>query len=163
MDALRQALGDPPGFPNAMGQHEPALGESVLGYALAWSPVPFVRRLLAMGADPSAPADDGFPPLHTVLSLDRPDRLERLRLLLAAGADPDQRGLNDWTPLHHAVWNRDREALRLLLDHGADPSLAVRLDDFTTPLEDAEALGLTDMAETLRAAAPRTHRKACDD
>jgi len=88
------------------------------------------------------------------LSTRRPDKLEVLELLLASGADVGQRGVNDWTPLHYAVVERDAEAVRLLLAHGADPMLKTRIDDCTSPLEDAEAVGFTAGAELMHAAFP---------
>lgn len=119
-----------------------------LVYATYWSPRPFIRQLLALGADPSGPADDGFPPLIATLSHTndvpgspkRPDVNDVLRLLLRYNADPNQRGINDWTPLHMAVAQRNALAVQLLLDAGADPDLRTRIDDCETPLEMARAV-----------------------
>jgi hypothetical protein len=72
-----------------------------------------------------------------------------LRLLLSYGADPNQRGINDYTPLHMAVAERDALAVQILLDYGADPELATRIDDHETPLQMAEAGGLTIIAAML--------------
>jgi ankyrin repeat protein len=76
--------------------------------------------------------------LIAALSADRPDRLELLRLLLSRGAESGQRGLNDWTPLHYAVARDDLPAIELLIAHGADINARTRIDDLTTPLEEAE-------------------------
>ena len=43
-------------------------------------------------------------------------------------------------------------AVELLLAHGADPNARTRIDDCSTPLEDAEAGGFSETAALLRAA-----------
>ncbi len=73
-----------------------------------------------------------------------------LELLLAHGADIQQRGFNDYTPLHWAVADRNVQAIEFLLAHGADPAARTRIDDCATPLEEAEILGLTDIAAAMR-------------
>jgi len=79
----------------------------------------------------------------------RADVDDIIRLLLSHGADPNQRGLNDYTPLHMAVAERQPVAIRMLLDAGADPDLRTRIDDCETPLEIAEAAGLSAIAQLL--------------
>ncbi|MGG5821176.1 ankyrin repeat domain-containing protein [Falsiroseomonas sp. HW251] len=153
LDAFRAALGDPEGFPNAtLDVDFMGCGDRPLDIALMQGPLPFIERLLDLGADPSAPALDGFPPLLQAIDLPREDRHAVLALLLARGADPAQRGVNDWTPLHLAVARRDIEAVRLLLAHGADPAARTRIDDYSTPLEDAEAIGFAEAAQLMRKA-----------
>jgi len=130
---------------------------SCLVYAIYHSPFAFIRTLLDIGADPNAPADDGFPPLIAALSCTRvePGTTPRtdvddiIRLLLASGADPNQRGINDYTALHMAVGERNAIAVQILLDGGADPELRTRIDDCDTPGELAAAAGLSDLAATL--------------
>jgi uncharacterized protein len=138
IDALLLALGDPADFPNCLHPPDLGLGEFPLEYAIYWSPLSFVETLLDHGADPNYPDRGGFPSLIAALSADRPDRLELLRLLLARGAETGQRGLNDWTPLHYAVARDDLPAIELLIAHGADINARTRVDDLTTPLEQAE-------------------------
>ena len=60
LDALRQAVEDPAVVPN--GRMPDAFG-SCLVNAIYHSPLPFIRTLLEIGANPNAPVDDGFPPL----------------------------------------------------------------------------------------------------
>jgi hypothetical protein len=138
-----------------------------LVYAIYHSPLRFIRTLLEIGADPKAPADDGFPPLIAALScarevpgaIRRTDVDEVLRLLLSFGADPNQRGINDYTPLHMAVAARHPLAVQILLDGGANPELPTCIDDCETPLEMAQRAGLTEIAATLaRKGAPLGQR-----
>jgi uncharacterized protein len=144
---LRAAVDDPTAVPN--GRMPDSVGRCLV-YAIYHSPLAFIRTLLEIGAGPNAPVDDGFPPLIAALSRasDVPGATRRtdvddiLRLLLSFGSDPNQRGINDYTPLHMAVAERDALAVQILLDGGADPALATRIDECQTPLEMAEAAGL---------------------
>jgi len=154
LDALRAAVDDPAVVPN--GPMPPAIG-SCLTYAIYHSPLPFVRALLEIGADPNPADHAGFPPLIAALAsgrsqpgaVARPDVAELLTLLLLFRADPDQRGINDYTPLHMAVGERDLPAVRLLLEGGADPRLRTRIDDDETPGEMAGRLGLHEISGLL--------------
>ena len=154
LDGLREALDDPGAVPNGP---MPATIGSCLVYAVYHSPLAFIRTLLEIGANPNAPADDGFPPLIAALSCgrDEPGANRRhdvddvLRLLLSFGADPNGRGINDWTPLHMAVAERNPRAVQILLDAGADPELRTRIDECDTPLEMARAAGLHEIAAIL--------------
>jgi hypothetical protein len=125
--------------------------------AIYHGPLARIRALLEAGADPNARVDDGFPPLIAALStaqdvpgaMRRTDVDEMLRLLLRHGADPNQRGINDYTALHMAVAVRHLLAVQMLLDAGADPDLRTRVDECETPLEMANAAGLTAIAAIL--------------
>jgi len=128
-----------------------------LVYAIYHSPLPFIRELLAIGADPNPAVNDGFPPLLAALSCSRPqpgspgrgDTLEIVKLLLAFHVDPNQRGINDYTPLHMAVSERHLPAIEVLLQAGADPRLRTRIDDYETPHEMAKRAGLVETARLL--------------
>lgn len=154
LGALRDAVPDPGVIPN--GEVSASIG-ACLVYAIYHSPLAFVRTLLELGADPNAPADDGFPPLIAALGStrghpgapSRPDVDQIVRLLLAHGADPNQRGLNDYTALHMAVAEGNLLAVQRLLDAGADPELRTRIDGRETPQEMAEAAGLAEIAAVL--------------
>jgi ankyrin repeat protein len=155
--ALREAVEDPAVIPN--GPMPLAIGPC-LEYAIYHSPLPFIRTLLDIGADPNATDHAGFPPLIAALTCSRShpgapardDVIEILRLLLDFGADPDQRRFNDYTPLHTAVEHDNLDALRLLLERGADPHLRTRIDECETARELAESSGRTGMSALLQAA-----------
>jgi ankyrin repeat protein len=152
--ALRAAVDDPDSVPN--GPMPIAIGPC-LEYAIYHSPLPFIRILLEIGADPNPADHAGFPPLIAALSCSlprpgapgRPDVADIITLLLSFGADPNQRGLNDYTPLHMAVSEHNLPAVELLLKGGADPCLRTRIDDCETPREMAEKAGLHDFAGLL--------------
>jgi len=156
IDALLAAVDDPACIPN--GPMPPGIG-ACLEYAIYHSTLPFIRALLEIGADPRPEDHAGFPPLIAALScsLPRPgaaartDVIEVLRLLLDFGADPAQRGINDYTALHMAVSVRNLPAVELLLAAGADPACRTRIDDYETPREMAETMGLPEMAQRLAA------------
>ena len=147
--AVIAGLGNPPDFPNCRGPV--AVGEIILEYAIYHSPLAFIRTLLELGADPNYGDHAGFPSLIAALTCaDRDDMYEILELLLAHGADIQQRGANDYTPLHWAVSDGNIKAAEFLLAHGADPDARTGIDDYATPLEEAEILGLTEMTEALQ-------------
>lgn len=158
--ALQRELGQTPGFPNINAC--PAIGPC-LTYAIYHSPIDLVAELLAAGADPDWPADDGFPPLIAALSCSdaapgftaRTDVHDLVALLIAHHADVGQRGLNDYTPLHWAAGQGDLLAVEQLLAAGADPDAITHIDDFETPLEVAAAAGHTVVVQRLAPLTPR--------
>jgi len=148
LGALRALLGDPPDFPNCRGPR--GVGEIILEYAIYWSPLAFIRTLLGLGADPNYQEHAGFPSLIAVLSTQRSEKNEILKLLLSFGASLEQRGVNDYTPLHYAASLDDPVTVELLLTHGADPNVRTTIDDYETPLELAERYGKRQAALVLR-------------
>src|SRR5207344_2266766 len=66
--ALRAAVDDPDSVPN--GPMPLAIGPC-LEYAIYHSPLPFIRTLLEIGADPNPVDHAGFPPLIAALSCNR--------------------------------------------------------------------------------------------
>jgi hypothetical protein len=161
--ALRAAVEDPDAVPN--GAMPLTIGPC-LEYAIYHSPLPFIRTLLEIGANPTPENHIGFPPLIAALSCSRsqpgspsrPDVADILRLLLAFGADPQQRGVNDYTALHMAVAEGNAAAVDILLEAGADPGLRTRIDECETPREMAEKAGMRRMAARLAAGESRPGR-----
>ena len=137
-----------------------------LEYAIYHSPIAFIRTLLELGADPSQEDAAGFPSLIAALSCHqaapgatvRDDIAAIVTLLLSFGADPNQRGINDYTALHMAAAVNHPDAVRLLLDGGADPNLRTRIDDYETPRELAERAQRKDIAAMLASAESRKSR-----
>jgi uncharacterized protein len=159
IEGLRRALGNAARWFDEPMPHEFGLGHP-LEYAIYWSPLGFIEQLIAAGSNVNYEDNAGFPSLMAALSTDRHgrgDKLDVLRLLIRHGADLGQRGINDWTPLHYAASIRDLDALRLLLASGADPTVRTRIDDLTTPLEEAEASGFAEGAALLRQAMADSH------
>jgi ankyrin repeat protein len=81
--------------------------------------------------------DEGYTALHCAIDRKAPDRYEVLEILLRAGAPVNLKGINDWTPAHMAVARDDAEALKILVQHGADLSIRTEIDGYATPLEEA--------------------------
>ena len=152
LEGVSCALEDPSTFPNGW---VPALRTCPLEYAIYHSPLPFIRTLIELGADPNYQDEGSFPSLLAALSTDREDRHQLLETLLAAGASLEQRGVNDYTPLHYAATRNDAAAVELLLARGADPSARTRIDDRTTPLEEAERLKCQEAVRALKRAPHR--------
>lgn len=146
IEALRAELGHPEEFPNIRDE----CGCWCLEYALYHAPLPLVKKLLELGANPNYPDSGGFPSLFAALDSNQADRGDRLTLLLNYGADIQQRGINDYTPLHYAATHNDGEAVSLLLARGADPTERTRIDHYATALEEAEYFGHRIGAEALR-------------
>jgi ankyrin repeat protein len=160
LQALRAAVENPDAVPN--GPMPLAIGPC-LQYAIYHSPLPFIRTLLEIGADPNPTDHAGFPPLIASLSCGCPqagapgrsDVVEIIQLLLSFKTDPNQRGLNDYTPLHMAVSQRNLRAVEILLEAGADPRMRTRIDEYETPREMAGKMGLREFAELLAAGEAR--------
>ena len=153
LEALRTLLGNPPDFPNCRGPR--GVGEIILEYAIYWSPLTFVRKLLELGADANYQDHAGFPSLIAALSTERSDKHDMIKLLLSFGASLEQRGVNDYTPLHYAASLDDPHAIEILIRHGADPVARTTIDDYETPLELAERYGKAHAAAALRETPPR--------
>jgi ankyrin repeat protein len=134
-----------PGFPEGA---DAEMGPWICMFAAG--PIPALRWALARGVPVDPDVDDGFPPLLAALDAGGTEVCARLSLLIAAGADLGRHGFNDWTALHMAAAKGELDAVRLLLDAGADRSIRTRIDDFATPEEEARLLGQTAAADLIR-------------
>lgn len=129
IEALRAALGDPPGFPNSSLPELLEIGDRILHYAIFTSSLAFIQALIGAGADVKYDSADKIPPLFSAILSEREERLQIMALLLDNGADIMQLGYNEWTPLHLAVNMEDVEAITLLVGRGADPHWRAGDDD----------------------------------
>ncbi len=108
--------------------------------------------LLDAGADISARArTEGLTPLHAAAHSNASGIIE---LLARSGVDIDEKLPSGLTPLSHAVGNANAGAVRTLVELGADVNGAPDVDPVfpSTPLEEAIARGLEEIADILRAA-----------
>ncbi len=112
-----------------------------------------IAWMLSKGIDLNFRDDDGYTALHSALERSVADRHHVLRLLLAAGAPVNRNGIHGYTPAHFAAAKGDVEALRLLIDHGADLSIRTEIDKYATPLEVARFRGRNDVVQFLESIA----------
>jgi len=115
--------------------------------------MPAVEFLRQAGADwQSDPPDLGR--LHAAAASGSADMV---RMVLASGCDVNARDSNGFTPLIHAAILGRLEAVRALLEAGADPNLRVQSpllpgNKSTTALEQARSIGDRKVVELLLAA-----------
>ncbi len=136
IEAVGQALAADPA---AVGRFRPGRGDTPLHAACYWGQVAVARLLLEAGADPTVGTRDGFllisPLGSAVASPDVPNPsddestvLALARLLLDAGADVNARRRDGMTALHTAAYRGHLDVIRLLLERGADASIAAHAD-----------------------------------
>ena len=105
------------------------IGDRALHFAAAAYQVDIVRSLIGAGADVHAKNRFGDEPLHAA-SAGRPNaprwnpaaQVATIECLIKGGADPNAVNKRGVAPLHVAVRTRCADAVRVLLDHGADPA-----------------------------------------
>ncbi len=95
-----------------------------------------VRAALKQGIDPNS-CTDAYSLLHLAV---RAGDLDLIRWLVEQGAEVNCSNDLEETPLHWAVYNGHQEAVKLLYELGADPSV-----------RDADGLYPADMVEEMRA------------
>lgn len=132
--ALRNMLSDDRGAVNLKG----AGGSTPLMYAALYGGADTVRLLLEAGADPNLRNEAGATALLWAV-----DDLDKSRLLLKAGADANARTSDGRTPLLAATGRvGSADVVKLLLDHGANPSATAHsYRGPTTPLRQAADFG----------------------
>lgn len=99
--------------------------------ALQIKNIPFIQRILAMGADPNKKIDNRSPLYYAVASFDIEDP-EILQILLDAGADinDSNNSISGFTPLMGCILGYEGDemldALEFLLEHGADVGIKTK-------------------------------------
>jgi ankyrin repeat protein len=127
----------------AVGYARPPEQEALFA-AAASGDVEAVRALLTQGADPDAWNADHAAAIHLAA---KGKHTEVVRALLEAGADVDRQeeGLGN-TALLYALWAYDSETARLLIERGADVTLACR---GMAPLRVAAGNGMLPLVQLL--------------
>jgi ankyrin repeat protein len=108
-----------------------------------------VHWMIKRGVDLGFRDEEGYTPLHAAIESSKDNKYELLQLLLSAAAPVNLKGINDWTPAHMAAARDDVKALRLLVHFGADLSIRTEIDEYATPLEEAQNLGMSNAAAYL--------------
>jgi ankyrin repeat protein len=142
MEALR--AGDQQSFRKLLRAHPQAAkakgpgGSTPLMYAVLYDDAGTVKRLLDAGANPNARNE-----VNATALMWATDDVEKTRLLLARGADVNARSDEGRTPLMIAAKRHGSAGVvKLLLDHGANPSAQTGgLLGPTTPLSEAMYAG----------------------
>ncbi len=96
-----------------------------------------VRWMIEQGVELKFRDSEGMTVLHAAIDCAGFDRYDMMRAFIAAGADVNAFGTNGWTPLHMAAVRNDIEAVKILLEAGADRTLQTKIDDYATPEEEA--------------------------
>ncbi len=103
-------------------------GSTPLHTAINFNNYQVIPMLLSNGALLTAKDATGKTPLHRAV-LNKPVDIEGLQTLIQAGADLESKDQIGKTPLFYAVENGNLEAIRTLLDAGAD--VDIRTDNIT--------------------------------
>ena len=125
-------------------------GFTALHLAVFFGQPETARLLVEAGANVLARTTNALEnhPLHAaVAGSDAASRLASAELLLKAGAAVNERQSGGFTALMAAAQNGDADLLRVLLAHGADPS--IKDDQGRTAADIAQAAGHTEVAAEL--------------
>jgi len=164
-DDFRQRYPDIYNLKNELLQQYPDFSDSIadhwLNIAVSEAPLECVRWMLSKGVNLNYKSPGGYFPLHCCLERELPDKYEILQLLIDSGADINigtelgTMGENGWSPLHLAAARNDLEAIKILLDNGADTTLKTIIDSYCTAEQEATILGKSEAAELIRTYKPK--------
>jgi uncharacterized protein len=129
VERLAEILRDDASQANAFSED----GFTALHLAIFGGQEEAARVLLERGADPDALATSSIARVRPLGTAAFVRSVPLARLLLDSGADVNGRGEGGFTALHSAAQNGDEELARLLVERGADSSLAA--DDGKRPAD----------------------------
>ncbi|KAK4427675.1 protein STIP1 [Sesamum alatum] len=118
-------------------------GETPLTHAARQGHTATAKYLVDRGADPSIPSELGTTALHHSAGI---GDIELLKVLLAKGVNVDLQS-DAGTPLIWAAGHAQKDSVKVLLEHNADPN--VKTEDDITPLLSAVAAGSLPCLELL--------------
>uniref|UniRef100_A0ACD6AC51 Uncharacterized protein n=1 Tax=Avena sativa TaxID=4498 RepID=A0ACD6AC51_AVESA len=125
-------------------------GRTPLVFAVHSENASVVKYLLDHGADPDIADDIGLTPLHSAAGI---GDCEMIEMLLAKGARIDLIADEIGTPLHLATKEQHVGAMKILLDHNADPNKTYLMHDYgmfaMTPLFQAVNLSSAECVKLL--------------
>nr|XP_043632115.1 putative ankyrin repeat protein RF_0381 [Erigeron canadensis] len=118
-------------------------GETPLIHAARQGHTTTVKYFIEYGADPSFSSELGATALHHVAGI---GHIELMELLISSGVDVNSQS-ESGTPLIWAAGHGQQDAVKLLLEHKADPN--IETDDGITPLLSTVAAGSLPCLELL--------------
>lgn len=137
-------------WPGTKAEVRNAADESPLMMAAIKGQTEVVKQLIAKDGDVNK---TGWTPLHYAVSAGGPQQLDIVRILLEASAYIDAESPNRTTPLMMAARYGSEQAVKLLFDEGADPTL--RNEQGLSAADFARKAEREDLAVQLEQAAAR--------
>ena len=123
LPATKQAIADG-AYINALDEN----GQTPLMWAADENSPECIDLLLKAGVDANLADSEGNTALHCLhFYQEVPNALAALKLLLDAGANPNAQCNIGRTPLIDSI--QESEAVRLMLEHGADPNIVSKADE----------------------------------
>ena len=141
------------------GYDDPVVPRDWVTEAIFCGSLESVRWMISKGINLRFIDAEGYTPLLSCIDREFSDKYEMLQLLIDNGADVNICGWNEdksrmtfnsWSPLHIAAARNDLQAIKILLDNGADTTLRTIIDDYSTAEQEAAILGKPEAAELIR-------------
>ncbi|MDR2534151.1 MAG: ankyrin repeat domain-containing protein [Tannerellaceae bacterium] len=158
VDDWEQLAATLPNFPNGLDNYD-SVGRNWITNAIDCAPLECVKWMITKNINLRFVDSEGYTPLHSCIDRTLPHKYEILQLLLNSDADinagariedNNRMTYNSWTPLHMAAARNDLEAIKILLDNGADKTLKTIIDNYCTPEEEAMIFHNKEAAELIR-------------
>ena len=152
-----------PDFPDGLDCNETDIADSWINNAIGCCSFECIRWMLSKGVNLHHKSPGGWFALHNCIDRKLPDKYEVMQLLINSGADINvgtelkAMALNGWSPLHMAAARNDLEAIKALLDNGADTTLKTIIDDCCTAEQEAVRMNNSKAAELIRTYTSNSH------